>query len=151
MALSKKQALEDMRRTWGTTEISGQKTVMKYPPERSPVYAGIENVSEQIALQAVVGIKDWNGVDIDRSKLRLNEVRGTAESYASGRPPVYALSYVDKNGHVQTIPKLFYADPAKMKDEQTANRAAESAKIRTRVDIDADMADLNRANFGVSP
>jgi hypothetical protein len=50
---------------------------------------------------------------------------------------------------VQTIPKQFYADPAVMRDAQTAKRAAQSSKIQTRVAIDADMSDLGRANFGV--
>lgn len=151
VALSKKLALEDMKRTWGVTEVSGQKTVVKYPPERAPVYAGIQNPSEHIAQQAVSAIKDLNGVDVDRSKLRFDEVKNTGERYMRGEAPTYILSYTDKNGHVQTIPKQFYADPAAMRNEQTAKRAAASAAIQTRTAIDADMADLNRANFGVAP
>jgi hypothetical protein len=149
VSLSKTLALNEMKRTWGTTTVNGAKTVMKYPPERSPVYAGIENPSEQIAMQAISAIKDLNGADVDRSKLRLDEVKNTAERFVRGQPPVYVLSYVDKNGHVQTIPKQFYADPGVMRDAQTMKRAAESAKIQTRADIDADMTDLSRANFGV--
>ena len=149
VSLSKTLALDEMKKTWGTTTVNGAKTVMKYPPERSPVYAGIENPSEQIALQAVLAIKDLNGADVDRSKLRLDEVKNTAERYMRGQPPTYILSYTDKSGHVQTIPKQFYADPAVMRDKQTAERAAKSAKIQTRVDIDADNADLGRANYGV--
>jgi hypothetical protein len=76
-------------------------------------------------------------------------VKNTAERYVRGQPPVYTLSYTDKNGHVQTIPKQFYADPAAMRDKQTAARAAESAKINTVAGITADNADLSRANFGV--
>lgn len=281
VALSKTLALDEMKRTWGVTTVNGSKTVMKYPPERSPVYAGIENASEHIAQQAVAAIKEWNvpgasslgaadaamkltpqerglyerhlsnlygpgGVDnppdaenpkgsrstlfqttvehdgkfyaiptvfdgkilwdkgaadpaagaiekvkqigwdkfpaykseaeaearyqqmhsfmekdtqkyladpkafdIDRSKIRLDEVKNTAERYVRGQPPVYTLSYTDKNGHVQTIPKQFYADPAAMRDKQTVARAAESAKINTVAGIEADDADLSRANFGV--
>lgn len=149
VSLSKQLALDEMKKTWGTTTVNGAKTVMKYPPERSPVYAGIENPSEQIALQAVSAIKDLNGVDVPRSKLRLDEVKNTAERFVRGQPPTYVLSYEDKNGHIQTIPKQFYADPSAMRSEQIAKRAAESAKIQTRVDIDADNADLSRANFGV--
>jgi hypothetical protein len=62
-------------------------------------------------LQAVSAIKDLNGKDVDRSKIRLDEVKNTAERYMRGQPPVYVLSYQDENGHVQTIPKQFYADP----------------------------------------
>jgi GH24 family phage-related lysozyme (muramidase) len=149
VTLSKNLALEEMKKTWGVTNVNGSKVVMKYPPERSPVYQGVENVSEQIAMQAVTAIKDLNGVDVDRSKIRLDEVKNTGERYVRGEPPTYVLSYTDKNGHVQTIPKQFYADPAAMRDAQTAARAAQSGKIQQRVEIEADMTDLSRANFGV--
>jgi hypothetical protein len=265
VALSKKLALEDIKKTWGVTKVNGSSVVMKYPPERSPVYAGIENPSEEIAKQAVEAIREWNfpttnltaadqkmkltpqeralyqrhltnltgvgGVDnadgsrstlyqatvdhdgktysiptvwngkilpvdeavqrvqaegwdkfpsygspaeaearyqqlhgfmeadtallksgkadIPRSNIRLDEVRQTGERYMRGEPPTYVLSYVDKNGHVQTIPKQFYADPDMMRNSQTTARAAESSRIQDRVAIDADAADLSRANFGV--
>lgn len=149
VSLSKTLALEEMKKTWGVTSVNGSKVVMKYPPERSPVYAGIENSSEQIAMQAVSAIKDLNGVDVERGKIRFDEVKNTGERYMRGEPPTYVLSYTDKNGHVQTIPKQFFADPALMRDAQTAARAAQSSKIQQRVEIDADMADLRRAPFGV--
>jgi hypothetical protein len=38
-----------------------------------------------------------------------------------------------------------------MKDEQTARRAAASAGIQERVNIDEDMADSEHAPFGVAP
>lgn len=149
VSLSKSLALDEMKRTWGTTQVNGSKTVVKYPPERSPVYSGIQNVPEHIAGQAVAAIKDNNGADVDRSKIRLDEVRNTGERFTRGEAPTYVLSYADKNGHVQTIPKQFYADPNQMRDKQTAERAAKSAQIQTRVDIDADNADMAHANFGV--
>ncbi|WP_024337980.1 lysozyme [Bradyrhizobium japonicum] len=149
VSLSKTLALEEMKKTWGVTSVSGTKTVMKYPPERSPAYAGVENTSEQIAMQALAAIKDLNGADVERSKLRFDEVRNTGERFTRGEPPTYVLSYVDKNGHVQTIPRQFYADPAAMRDAQTAARAAQSAKINEAAGITADNVDLSRANFGV--
>lgn len=149
VSLSKKLALEEMKKTWGVTSVSGTQTVMKYPPERSPAYAGIENASEQIAMQALSAIKDLNGADVERSKLRFDEVRNTGERFTRGEPPTYVLSYVDKNGHVQTIPRQFYADPAAMRDAQTAARAAQSAKINQAAGVAADNVDLSRANFGV--
>jgi GH24 family phage-related lysozyme (muramidase) len=149
VSLSKTLALEEMKKTWGVTSVSGTKTVMKYPPERSQAYAGIENPAEHIAMQAVSAIKDMNGIDAERSKIRLDEVKSTGERYMQGLPPTYVLSYVDKNGHVQTIPKQFYADPAAMRDTQTGARAAQSAKINEVAGIKAENIDLPRANFGV--
>lgn len=146
IGLSKTLAQNEMKKTWGTTQVNGSSVVMKFPPERAPAYAGIENPAEHIASQAVASIKEWNGADVDRSKLRLDEVKTTGERYTRAEPPTYVLSYTDKNGLVQVIPKPFYADPAAMRGEQSARRAAQSAKIQTRVGIDADMADLTRAN-----
>lgn len=153
VTLSKTLALEDMKKTWGVTTVNGSKTVMKYPPERSPVYAGVENPAEHVALQAVSAIKDLNGADVDRSKIRLDEVKNTADRFMRGLPPTYTLSYVDKSGQVQTIPKQFFADPAAMRDAQTATRAKESARIQERVALDADLnsTDQRRAPFGVYP
>jgi GH24 family phage-related lysozyme (muramidase) len=149
VGVAKAQALKEMQTTWGVTNVNGSKTVMKYAPERAAAYAGIENVSEQIAMQAVSVIKEWNGADADRSKIRLDEVKRTGERWTKGEVPTYTLTYMDKNGHPQVVPQQFYADPAVMRDAQTAARAAQSSKIQQRVEIDGDMADLNRANFGV--
>jgi hypothetical protein len=149
VSLSKTLALEEMKSVWGVTTVNGSKTIMKFAPEMSRVYAGIENVSEQIALQATAVIKDWNGADVDRKNVILRDVTVTGEQFSKGTPPRYALEYIDKNGNRQVVPRQFFADPDQMRNQQTAARAAQSAKIQQRVDIDADMADLRRANFGV--
>jgi hypothetical protein len=149
VALSKKQALKEMRRTWGVTNFDGNKTVMKFAPEGAAAYAGIEDVSEKIAAHAVETIKQWNGVDVDRSKLRIDQAKGTGERYMKGEEPTYLLRYEDKNGVWQTVPGLFYADAGKMRMAQNEARAKAVANIQTRVAIDEDMMDLNRANFGV--
>jgi GH24 family phage-related lysozyme (muramidase) len=149
VALSKKQALQEMRRTWGVTNLDGNKTVMKFAPEGARAYAGIENVSDKIAQQAVETIKEWNGVDVDRSKLRIDQAKGTGERYMKGEEPTYLLRYEDKNGIWQTVPGLFYADAGKMRMTQNEARAKAVANIQTRVGVDEDMMDLNRANFGV--
>src|SRR6185503_13492120 len=134
VTLSKKLALEDMKKTWGVTEVNGSKVVMKYPPERSPAYAGVDNVAEAIAAQAVVAIKDLNGTDVERSKLRIDEVKNTDERYVRGEAPSYVLSYEDKNGHVQTIPRHFYADPDAMRAVQTAAREKSSSFEQKRAE-----------------
>lgn len=144
--LSKKLALEGMKRTWGVSQVSGSKIVMKYPPDRAPAYQGIERVADGIASQAVAAVKEWNGADVPRDKISVQEMKGTAERFLSGKPPIYLLSYTDKNGHVQTIPKPFYADPVEMRASQTQQREAATNKIQQRVAVDADLADETRAN-----
>ncbi len=147
MGLAKKQALTQFKKVWGVSAVNGKETIMRFAPERAPAYAGIENVADHIAEQAISAVKEWNGTDIKRKDLfHFMPVNETAAQYDKGLPPRYILTYTDKNGNPQTIPNTFYADPALMRNEQTAKRAAESAKINTVAGIDADMADLNRAN-----
>jgi len=142
---SKELALAEMKRTWGVTNVNGSKVVMKFPPERARVYAGIDNVSEHIGAQAVEAVKEANGVDVPRSKIRLHETRRTGERYVRGETPTYTLSYEDKDGVIQTIPRAFYADPQRMREATTAQRAAESRKITERAGVDQMMIEEDRA------
>jgi GH24 family phage-related lysozyme (muramidase) len=134
VALSKKLALEEFKKTWGVTQLNGSKVVMKFPPEKSAAYTGIENVSDGIAAQAVLAIKEFNGVDVERSKLRIEEIKNTADRYMRGEAPGYFLSYEDKNGNFQTIPREFYADPEAMRAVQTAAREKGAAFEQKRAE-----------------
>ncbi|MCA1467224.1 hypothetical protein I6F09_04895 [Bradyrhizobium sp. IC3195] len=142
--LSKKLAQEEMKRTWGITSVNGSAVVMKYPPDRSPAYAGIEDPAGRFAQQATDAIKEWNGKDVPRGNLIISETRATGERYVRGEPPTYVLAYKDENGIVQTIPRQFYADPAKMKADQTAGRQIEyDAIVKDRL--------LRTADWKLSP
>lgn len=124
-SLAKKQAANDLKKTWGVTSVNGKSVVMQYPPERAPVYAGIENASEAIAGHAVEIVKAEFGADIDRASIRLQPIPGaTAAAYKAGRPPPYMLMWTDKAGtvHMLNPGKAFVADPQALRGAQTDKR-----------------------------
>jgi hypothetical protein len=128
-ALARDMAASQLARVWGATEVAGKRVAMRYPPETAPVFKGIPDVAEHIGGQIQEEIKAATGQDIDRSKIILEPVEGGATSRAfwSGKNPPYRVSYIDKNGHYQTLNpgKAFVADIEKM------HKAAE-AKFRER-------------------
>jgi hypothetical protein len=147
MGVAKKQAADQLKKTWGVTNINGTQgmtgggVVMPYPPERAPAYAGIENVSTMIAEQAVGAIKAESGADIQRSGLRLMPIPGvTAQAYKSGQPVPYQLSWTDANGvvHMLNPGRAFVADPKAMRDAQTAKRAEGFDKRMKALDMMKD-------------
>ena len=88
--LARKQAADQLKRVWGVTRVNGSQTVMPYPPERAPAYAGIDNAADLIAAHAVEMIKAGTGEAVDRSRIVLWPIPGvTATQYKSGRTPSY--------------------------------------------------------------
>jgi hypothetical protein len=134
--MAKKLAANQLKKTWGISEINGNKMLTQYPPEKAPAYQGIENAPALIAQQAQEAIKTETGVDIDRKGIRMSVVPGvTAQQYKAGQPPAYLLSWEDKNGlvHMLNPGKAFVADPKALRDAQTAQReAAITAAVETR-------------------
>jgi len=127
MTLAKRHAIETLKKSWGVSNVNGKSVVMQFPPERAPVYQGVENVSELIANQAAEAIKAGVGYDIDRKTIKLQPIPGaTAQAYKAGQPPPYMVMWEDKNGTVQMLSpgKAFIADPAAMKAAQSAERQA---------------------------
>ncbi len=138
--VAKKQAADTLKRTWGVTRVNGSAVVMPYPPERAPAYAGIENASEAIAMQAIDAIKaEWGGPagEIDRRSLRFTPVPGaTAAAYKSGQPVPYIISWQDKNELVHTLNpgRAFVFDPVAVRESQTQKRGDKFGKAAEAVD-----------------
>lgn len=131
---SKAVAADAMKKTWGVTSISGSEVIVRYPPERAPVYAGVDNAAEKIAAQAIKSIKEETGFVVERSQLRLDPVPGgrTATAYWSGQLPPYIVSWQDKNGvvHYLNPGRAFIADPNEMKADQTSQRQTSFERMR---------------------
>jgi hypothetical protein len=135
---AKNQAAEQLKRGgWGVTKVNGSSTVVRFAPERSPVYQGIDNVSDRIAKQAIADIKTATGKDVDRSKIRLDYIpRTTAQSWDANEPPRYRLWYEDpKTQRWHPLMQDFAADPNVMRSdisaELTRNQAASKATQAT--------------------
>lgn len=62
--VAKSQAVAQMKKVWGVSSVSGTSTLMKYPPEKSPLLAGVEGASAHIAKQAIDAIRDGAGGDV---------------------------------------------------------------------------------------
>jgi hypothetical protein len=152
IALAKVQAADQLKRVWGVTRVNGSQTVMPYPPDRAPAYAGIDNAADHIAAHAVEMIKAGTGEEVDRSRIVLWPIPGvTATQYKSGRPPQYLLMWFDKKGDQQMLArgKAFEAPPDMLFKAQTDRRAAALArKVAIAGAID-DTARDPRAPFGV--
>lgn len=135
---SKSIAADKLKKVWGVTSVSGSDTLMRYPPERAPAYAGIENVTEKIAKQALDAVKEETGATIERGQLRLDPAPGgrTAAAYWAGQPPPYLLSWQDKNGlvHYLNPGRAFVADPQAMRSEQAAKRQSQFERERAVVE-----------------
>lgn len=138
ISLSKSLALNQLKRVWGVTQVSGTATVMRYPPERAPAYAGVENVADGIATQAIADIREETGQTVDRSKIRLLPVPGgrTSQAYWNGQPPPYLLGWQDSNGlvHFLNPGRAFVADPAAMRTAQTTQRQQSFERSRAQRD-----------------
>ena len=145
MSLAKKQALAELNKIWGVTQINGKDIITRFPPEKAPAYEGIENPGDRIAAHAIKVIKDNAGVDVKRSDIRLEVIPGrTPQQFMNNQPPQYLLTYKDKNGVDQLVKdgQAFYADPAAMRAEQTAEREAKAKKITDDLLVSRSARDL---------
>jgi hypothetical protein len=121
VALAKKQAIAQLKRVWGVTNVTGKAVITKYPPERAPAYAGIENAADLIATDAIASIKAVTGTEPKRENLRFYAFRTgeTARAYQNGEPVPYLLAWTDSNGAFQmmqpTTKAAFVADPEAMR------------------------------------
>lgn len=138
---AKAQAVDQMKKIWGVSYLNGtgSGTLMRYPPERAPAYAGIPDVVNKIADEAVQAIKSQagpsgpqleagapEGAAITRDKIILTPAPGgqTAQAYMSGQNVPYLLSWFDKEGHLQMLNpgKAFVFDGQKAREGITEER-----------------------------
>ncbi len=133
VSLSKTLAHAEMGRTWGVSSVNGSNVLMKFPPEKSPVYKNIENLSERIAKQAIEDVKLATGTDVKRDGIRLYELEKetTGARFVSGEVPAYQLAYRDpKTNEIKTIRGQWFAKPDRMLAEQQAERQAGAEKLQ---------------------
>jgi len=166
--LAKNRAMEEMKRLYGVTDISGRSVVMKHPPERYwPAMPGSDPygyVREQVAAELGKFIDDetlagWFPNE-DARQAGLPELRkqavmdslmivATPETDAmikAGQMPAYFVGYVDPNGNIQTVPgKLFVPDVSGVRGE--TQRIIERNVEWARED-DADMRAIQDAPDG---
>lgn len=120
---AKAEAMTQLKKVWGTSRVSGSPTLMRYPPERAPVYAGIEDISTKIANAAIADIKETVGQDVKRDKMVLIPIPGaTGDRFKAGEPPLYTIQWEDAKGVIHMSKPGWYADPVRLRADQTAAR-----------------------------
>jgi hypothetical protein len=121
---------------------------MPYAPERAPVFAGIENVSDVIASQAVEAIKTETGIAPSRATLQLRPIPGvTAAAYKAGQPVPYRLWWEDASGVLQTNRLPFVADHVAMRTAQSDRRRTALEKAQANREAARPMLEGTMAPF----
>jgi len=148
--LAKNRAVEEMKRLYGVTELTGNRVVMKHPPERywpkdgssfgasnsavrdqySGLGLGASPKSYREQLEADVSAVD---PEADFSTLQLVTTPQTDREVKAGVMPGYAVMWKDKNGVLQTFPgKLWKPDATEMVKTIKARQEEERAKALER-------------------
>lgn len=148
VATAKAQAIGQLKKVWGITNVNGSGTIMRYPPEKAPAYQGIPDISTKIAEQAMAEIKSQTGQDVPRGKIMMSPTPGgqTAAAYTAGQPAPYALSWVGSDGRLQTLNpgKAFVADPDVMRKALSDQRQSSLERARGAVTNMESMAADNK-------
>ena len=98
---AKKLAMEDLKRTWGISEVSGDRQLMKFPPEK--FYPAVDGGHAYLRDDAMTTALDVAGIDAAMiGNIMLRPSPATSADIRAGRPPRYRLFYTrEENG--QTI------------------------------------------------
>jgi hypothetical protein len=135
---SKDLAINQLRRVWGVSSVSGNDVIMRYPPEKAPRLQGIANASEHIARQALDSIKEFTGQDVPRSALQIMPIPTlTSGAFKAGQQAPYMLVWSDKNGVIQMLPpgKGFVVDDKKIREKITDQRAEQFPLLQEQNEI----------------
>lgn len=156
--LARNRAVEELKRLYGVTGMTGKSVIIRHPPERYwPAIEGASDpygyIKEQIIQDfgALVDVSDVTGFfptqeakdaalsEVRKARLFENlEIVSTPQTDAmikAGQLPAYGVLYKDRNGNYQTVPgKLFQPDLSKvsqMRQERIdAARALQEQNLR---------------------
>lgn len=141
--IAKNRAVQEMKRLYGVTSVTGRPVVMKHPPERHWPAFNWSEYGETLAPSKDKSLdyarhqlrRDMQelfpGVDMDR--VQLVTTPETDRMVKAGEMPGYAVMYRDENGVMQTIPgKLWRPDTTEFKARQDAVDAREKAETERR-------------------
>lgn len=127
---AKALASADIKKTWGVSETSGSRQLMKFPPEM--FYPPVSGAHTYLRDDAVETASDLGGAEPTNVHLRpwIDPSTGrnlTAEDVRAGRPPRYRLIYErEENG--QTIIDMAPSTWAVPEEDITRLTEAENAK-----------------------
>jgi len=143
MALAKSQAQAQMKKIWGVTRVNGSSggVVMRFPPEKAPAYAGIENVGEAFAADAISEIKAQYGADVERGALIVMPLpKGqTSRAFHAGQAVPYNVGWKDQNEIVHFLNPgkgfVLYPEAARASQSEARRKALEDAQSGGRSEL----------------
>lgn len=105
-AIAQARAMEQMKRMYGVTRLTGEPVVMKHPPERYwPAMRGTSDPLGYARDQLRMELDAANLFEgYDRDSIQLITVPETDADVKAGRMPGYAVTWKDKNGVIQSFP-----------------------------------------------
>lgn len=123
-ALAKALAVEDIKRTYGVSETSGARTLMKFAPELYfPARAGGHGYIRDLAMQ------DARSIYPEAANIMLVATPAeTAADVQAGRAPRYDLYYQRPDGVWDLAPDLFTIDPKA--DAELSRLDSEEARLK---------------------
>lgn len=118
--IAQNRTVEQMKRLYGVTELTGRKVLMKHPPEKHWPQFSIANAATSLSypVQLENDLREFSP-NVDMGTVQLVTTPETDAMVKRGEMPGYAVIYKDENGVLQTIPgKLWKPDISKLSDMQ---------------------------------
>lgn len=125
--IARRMAVEEMKRTYGVSSVSGSRALMKYPPENFyPARAGGHEYIRDMAL------KDARSVVPQASNVMLVSTPDTAQDVRSGKLPRYDIYVQDANGAWDLLPDQFTVGNEELRSLNTLD--SEERRLRFEID-----------------
>lgn len=127
--LARRMALDEMKRIYGVSEVTGQQVVMRFPPEN--FYPAIDGSQAYIRTMAM---QDAATLDPEAQNVMLLPATETAQDIRAGRMPRYDLWYQGTDGTWEMAPQQFMPDPEQMRT--LSDISSEQRRIRFEIEQD---------------
>lgn len=138
--LSRNRALEDMARVYGPNGVTGDKRIMRFPPQQ--FYPAVVGKPDWMRDQIVSEVNIFAGIDpasdpflspgsatpISSDRIILNSDERTRGDVAAGRSPTYGVSYLDGDDMLQSVPGRFAFEAPTAEPMDVANMEAQRSK-----------------------
>lgn len=147
--LARNRALEDMARVYGPNGVTGDKRIMRFPPQQ--FYPQVVGKPDWMRDQIVSEVNAFAGIDagsdpflspgsakpISSDRIIINSDERTRGDVAAGRSPTYGVSYLDGDDMLQSVPGRFAfaaptAEPADIATMES-QRSRESGVVNLRL------------------
>jgi len=136
--IAKSMAKKDLKRTYDVSEVTGQRRLMRHPPEKyyQPIEprAGKEASYDYFSDQLAAAVKERAGKDVPAGDIFIEPVEQTNDDVRAGRLPGYGVIWFEEQDGqrvMQTAPGfVFRADVKSEKERESRNRQERYRQMR---------------------